>query len=210
MYCQCIIIVAVIVQIRIDSTLYLDCSDTMAGIPVYLRQPLQLGFFHFCLDSLDTSIWTMPHSKQAPLLLPRSAPSAYPNPSFSMASPVSPPQPHLPTKNPSVAAAIHVLSTERAALAHLEQLYQTDPLAQENLARAVDQIVRSIMNGGKLIFSGVGKSGKIAQKLEATMNSVGVYSAFLHPTEALHGDLGMVRPVCMRPTCFPQEPRPRG
>jgi D-arabinose 5-phosphate isomerase GutQ len=150
----------------------------------------------------------MPHSKQAPLLLPRSAPSAYPNPSFSMASPVSPPQPHLPTKDPSVAAAIHVLSTERAALAHLEQLYQTDPLAQENLARAVDQIVRSIMNGGKLIFSGVGKSGKIAQKLEATMNSVGVYSAFLHPTEALHGDLGMVRPVCTRPTCFPQEPRP--
>lgn len=107
----------------------------------------------------------------------------------------TPLQPPTKTSSASVSAAIHVLSTERAALAHLEQLYQTDPLAQENLARAVDQIVRSIRNGGKLVFCGVGKSGKIAQKLEATMNSVGVYSTFLHPTEALHGDLGMVRAV---------------
>lgn len=114
---------------------------------------------------------------------------------------MTPPDPiplQLPPNSPSsasVSAAIHVLSTERAALAHLEQLYQTDQSAQENLARAVDQIVRSIENGGKLVFCGVGKSGKIAQKLEATMNSVGVYSTFLHPTEALHGDLGMIRSV---------------
>lgn len=115
-------------------------------------------------------------------------------PSFPM-TPPDPPQPPPNTTTASVAAAVHVLSTERAALAHLEHLYQTDQLAQENLARAVDQIVRSIGNGGKLVFCGVGKSGKIAQKLEATMNSVGVYSTFLHPTEALHGDLGMVRSV---------------
>lgn len=106
--------------------------------------------------------------------------------------------PSLPTPEPpqdtSVTTAVHVLSTERAALAHLESLYQTDPVAQENLSRAVDRIVRSIQNGGKVVFSGVGKSGKIAQKLEASMNSLGVYSAFLHPTEALHGDLGLVRP----------------
>ena len=116
-------------------------------------------------------------------------------PSFPMTppDPIDPPQ--QPPNTSTVAAAVHVLSTERAALAHLEHLYQTDQLAQENLARAVDQIVRSIRNGGKLVFCGVGKSGKIAQKLEATMNSVGVYSAFLHPTEALHGDLGMVRSV---------------
>ncbi|PKY03056.1 sugar isomerase [Aspergillus campestris IBT 28561] len=94
----------------------------------------------------------------------------------------------------SVAAALQVISTERAALFHLEQIYQTDALAQEHLVRAVTQIARSIRNGGKLVCCGVGKSGKIAQKLEATMNSLGIYSAFLHPTEALHGDLGMVRP----------------
>ncbi|KAE8132561.1 ubiE/COQ5 methyltransferase family-domain-containing protein [Aspergillus pseudotamarii] len=94
----------------------------------------------------------------------------------------------------SVSTAIHVIATERAALAHLERLYETNALAQESLARAVSQITHSVRSGGKLVCCGVGKSGKIAQKLEATMNSLGIYSAFLHPTEALHGDLGMIRP----------------
>ena len=95
----------------------------------------------------------------------------------------------------SVVTAIHVISTERAALAHLEHIYQTDARAQHDLARAVDQIARSVREGGKLVVCGVGKSGKVGRKIEATMNSLGVYSAFLHPTEALHGDLGLVRPV---------------
>ncbi|KAL4795080.1 hypothetical protein BDV19DRAFT_389483 [Aspergillus venezuelensis] len=113
--------------------------------------------------------------------------------------PMTPPEPADgilpgPKDAASVSTAIHVISTERAALAHLERLYQADQLAQEHLSRAVDQIARTIRDGGKLIFCGVGKSGKIAQKLEATMNSLGIYSTFLHPTEALHGDLGMIRP----------------
>lgn len=95
-----------------------------------------------------------------------------------------------------VATAIHVISTERAALSNLERIYQTDQLARENLTRAVTQIASSVKNGGKLVVCGVGKSGKIGRKVEATMNSMGIHSAFLHPTEALHGDLGMVRPVC--------------
>ncbi|KAJ5550037.1 Sugar isomerase (SIS) [Penicillium sp. DV-2018c] len=93
----------------------------------------------------------------------------------------------------SVVTAIHVISTERAALANLEHIYQTDARAQADLARAVDQIARSVREGGKLVVCGVGKSGKVGRKIEATMNSLGVYSAFLHPTEALHGDLGLVR-----------------
>jgi DNA-binding MurR/RpiR family transcriptional regulator len=91
--------------------------------------------------------------------------------------------------------ALHVLSTEREALANLELLYRTNTLAQEGMRRAVAQIVKSITSGGKLVVCGVGKSGKIGRKLEATMNSMGIYSVFLHPTEALHGDLGMIRPV---------------
>ncbi|KAJ5287339.1 hypothetical protein N7478_003025 [Penicillium angulare] len=94
----------------------------------------------------------------------------------------------------SVITAIHVMSTERAALTHLERLYQTDARAQQELARAVDCIAQSVRDGGKLVVCGVGKSGKIGRKVEATMNSLGIYSAFLHPTEALHGDLGLVRP----------------
>ncbi|KKA18048.1 Sugar isomerase, KpsF/GutQ [Rasamsonia emersonii CBS 393.64] len=95
----------------------------------------------------------------------------------------------------SLATALHVISTEREALANLESLYQTNALAQENISRAVSQIVKSIKCGGKLVVCGVGKSGKIGRKLEATMNSMGIYSVFLHPTEALHGDLGMIRPI---------------
>jgi arabinose-5-phosphate isomerase len=47
-------------------------------------------------------------------------------------------------------------------------------------------------SGGSLIISGVGKSGHIAQKIAATFSSLGLPSFFLHPTEAMHGDLGRV------------------
>ncbi|EPS33834.1 hypothetical protein PDE_08796 [Penicillium oxalicum 114-2] len=94
----------------------------------------------------------------------------------------------------SIGTALHVMATERAALQHLEHLYQTDARAQQDLARAVDLIAQTVRDGGKLVVCGVGKSGKIARKIEATMNSLGIYCAYLHPTEALHGDLGMIRP----------------
>jgi arabinose-5-phosphate isomerase len=55
-------------------------------------------------------------------------------------------------------------------------------------ARAVEAVIAA---GGKLIFSGVGKSAHIAQKIAATFNSTGVSSCFLDPTQALHGDLGL-------------------
>jgi arabinose-5-phosphate isomerase len=45
---------------------------------------------------------------------------------------------------------------------------------------------------GKLILSGVGKSGHIARKVTATLQSTGSMAVFLHPTEALHGDLGVI------------------
>jgi len=54
--------------------------------------------------------------------------------------------------------------------------------------RAVEATVAA---GGKLLFSGVGKSAHIAGKLAATFNSTGVSSCFLDPTQALHGDLGL-------------------
>ena len=55
-------------------------------------------------------------------------------------------------------------------------------------ARAVEAVAAA---GGKLIFSGVGKSAHIAQKLTGTFNSTGVSSRFLDATQALHGDLGL-------------------
>lgn len=52
-------------------------------------------------------------------------------------------------------------------------------------------VAETIAAGGKLIFSGVGKSAHIGQKLAGTFNSTGVTSCFLDATQALHGDLGL-------------------
>jgi hypothetical protein len=115
--------------------------------------------------------------------------------------PMTPPDPdespilQLQAVPPSIDTAVHVISTECAALANLERIYLTDKLARENLERAVTQVTRSVSAGGKLVISGVGKSGKIGQKIVATMNSLGIQSTFLHPTEAMHGDLGIIKPV---------------
>ena len=59
----------------------------------------------------------------------------------------------------------------------------------ENFATLVDMIYKS---RGRVIVAGIGKSGLIARKIVATLNSTGTRSIFLHPVEAMHGDLGMV------------------
>jgi arabinose-5-phosphate isomerase len=59
----------------------------------------------------------------------------------------------------------------------------------DNFPKMVDLICRS---NGRLIISGIGKSGLVGRKIVATLNSTGTRSLFLHPAEAMHGDLGMV------------------
>ena len=95
----------------------------------------------------------------------------------------------------TIGTALHVINTERDALANLSHIYSTDVLARRNLAEAISLISALPAKGGRLIVTGVGKSGKIAEKCVATMNSLSVRSAFLHPTEALHGDMGMIGPA---------------
>lgn len=60
----------------------------------------------------------------------------------------------------------------------------------ENFVKAVEVILKC---KGRVVLTGMGKSGLIARKIVATLNSTGTASIFLHPTDALHGDLGMVR-----------------
>lgn len=60
-----------------------------------------------------------------------------------------------------------------------------------DFVQSVEYIYRS---KGRLIVTGIGKSAIIAQKIVATMNSTGTPSMFLHASEAIHGDLGMVQP----------------
>ncbi|MFH1196194.1 MAG: KpsF/GutQ family sugar-phosphate isomerase [bacterium] len=59
-----------------------------------------------------------------------------------------------------------------------------------DFAKAIDVIYNS---AGRVVLTGVGKSGLIARKIVATLNSTGTPAIYLHPTDALHGDLGMVR-----------------
>lgn len=85
----------------------------------------------------------------------------------------------------SRAIAARVLRTEAAALVALA----SDPPA--DFAAAVDLILAC---RGRVILSGIGKSGHIARKISSTLASTGTPSAFVHPAEASHGDLGMVTP----------------
>lgn len=65
--------------------------------------------------------------------------------------------------------------------------------AAENISKDIEKIIEVIMAcRGKLIVTGVGKSGLIGAKMAATFASTGTPSFFLHPTEATHGDLGMI------------------
>lgn len=66
-------------------------------------------------------------------------------------------------------------------------------LAYRDLPQNAHTLVEAILNtSGHIVFSGTGKSGLIAQKLVATFSSLGIPSFFLHPHDALHGDLGMI------------------
>lgn len=67
-----------------------------------------------------------------------------------------------------------------------------------NLVNSIDhefvKAVNAILESkGRVVFTGMGKSGIVARKIVATLNSTGTAAIYLHPTDALHGDLGMVR-----------------
>lgn len=65
----------------------------------------------------------------------------------------------------------------------------------DRIDQRFDQMVEAIMQAtGRVIVSGIGKSGIIGRKISATLNSTGTRSLYLHPVEAMHGDLGMVGP----------------
>jgi len=57
----------------------------------------------------------------------------------------------------------------------------------------VEKCAETVKNDGKLIITGIGKSGYIGQKIAATLSSVGSPAVFMHPVEALHGDLGLMQ-----------------
>jgi arabinose-5-phosphate isomerase len=87
------------------------------------------------------------------------------------------------TEEEIVARGRRVLRLEGAALT------ETERRLDGRFARAVELIARS---PGRVIVSGVGKSGLVGRKIAATLTSTGTPATFLHPAESAHGDLGIV------------------
>jgi arabinose-5-phosphate isomerase len=87
--------------------------------------------------------------------------------------------------NDALALARRVLETEAAAILGLI------PRLDRGFDRAVD-----LLQGcrGRVVVTGMGKSGIICRKIAATLSSTGTPAFFLHPAEAIHGDLGVVQP----------------
>jgi arabinose-5-phosphate isomerase len=85
-----------------------------------------------------------------------------------------------------------LVRTEAAALEILATRLEGSMAAP--FARAVDMILRCGEQNGRVVVTGMGKSGIIAQKIAATLSSTGSAALFLHPAEAVHGDLGVLMP----------------
>ena len=83
----------------------------------------------------------------------------------------------------SIEEAREVLALEEQGLAAV----------RERIGEEFNQAVDTILScPSRVVITGIGKSGIIGQKISATLNSTGTPSFFLHPVEAMHGDLGMV------------------
>lgn len=85
-----------------------------------------------------------------------------------------------------LASANETLSLYAQAIGQLNQ----------RLDGAFNQAVEMVLNcEGRVVVAGIGKSGLVGQKMVATFASTGTPSFYLHPTEAFHGDLGMLKPI---------------
>ena len=82
----------------------------------------------------------------------------------------------------------------KAVLQHEAEAILNIP-ATDNFDKAVQLIHQQVhVKGGKLVVSGMGKAGEIAQNISTTFSSTGTPAVFLHPSDAQHGDLGIIQP----------------
>src|SRR5579871_5562344 len=94
-------------------------------------------------------------------------------------------------KSPSDAADSRpdILTARRVLKLEIDGLSQLSASLDGDFSRAVETI---FLAKGRAILAGIGKSGHVARKIAATLASTGTPSLFVHPTEASHGDLGMI------------------
>ncbi len=92
----------------------------------------------------------------------------------------------------AVLSALRTIANERQGLEALEEAIRTP--GEGGLGAAFSEAVKTISAApGRVIVTGIGKSGHIARKIAATLASTGEPAFFVHPAEASHGDLGMVQ-----------------
>lgn len=97
-----------------------------------------------------------------------------------------------PTGKDDAFRPAELVRTEAAALQALAA--RLEGSMAEPFSRAVGMIARCGEQHGRVVVTGMGKSGIVAQKIAATLSSTGSPALFLHPAEAVHGDLGVLMP----------------
>jgi arabinose-5-phosphate isomerase len=95
-------------------------------------------------------------------------------------------------KDQSAMTPAELVRLEAAALEALAA--RLESVMSEAFERAVELILRCGAGNGRVVVTGMGKSGIVAQKIAATLSSTGSPALFLHPAEAVHGDLGVLMP----------------
>jgi arabinose-5-phosphate isomerase len=92
----------------------------------------------------------------------------------------------------AVLSALRTIANERTGLEALEEAIRAP--REGGLGAAFSEAVKTISAApGRVVVTGIGKSGHIARKIAATLASTGEPAFFIHPAEASHGDLGMVQ-----------------
>ena len=89
------------------------------------------------------------------------------------------------------AAAAYLTAARRVLEAEAQAILAASARLEPALSAAVETILR---HPGKIIVTGIGKSGHVGRQIAATLQSTGTPAMFLHPAEAAHGDLGMCQP----------------
>jgi arabinose-5-phosphate isomerase len=97
----------------------------------------------------------------------------------------------MPPQNDDLLIAAQVLRAEAEGIAMLARAVAPGEALGACLIRALDAIARL---PGRVVVVGIGKSGHVGRKIQATLASTGTPSLFVHPAEASHGDLGMIQP----------------
>jgi arabinose-5-phosphate isomerase len=102
------------------------------------------------------------------------------------------PDPHPTSPSDPASAPSDFVRTEARALEALAA--RLDGPMRPLFERAVQLVAGSVGTHARVVVTGMGKSGIIAQKIAATLSSTGTPALFLHPAEAIHGDIGMLAP----------------